>query len=52
MLVSKINQGSCLGCLGGDDAPVLHQQKDWAGLEMASFADIWYWNYADKVGGV
>ena len=20
-LVSKINQGSCLGCLGGDDAP-------------------------------
>ena len=21
--VSKINQGSCLGCLGGDDAPEL-----------------------------
>ena len=21
-VVSKINQGSCLGCLGGDDAPV------------------------------
>ena len=23
--VSKINQGSCLGCLGGDDAPVIKQ---------------------------
>ena len=22
-ILSKINQGSCLGCLGGDDAPVL-----------------------------
>ena len=22
IIVSKINQGSCLGCLGGDDAPV------------------------------
>ena len=21
IIVSKINQGSCLGCLGGDDAP-------------------------------
>ena len=23
-VVSKINQGSCLGCLGGDDAPAQH----------------------------
>ena len=22
LIVSKINQGSCLGCLGGNDAPV------------------------------
>ena len=23
IIVSKINQGSCLGCLGGDDAPAI-----------------------------
>ena len=25
-VVSKINQGSCLGCLGGDDAPAYTSQ--------------------------
>ena len=27
IIVSKINQGSCLGCLGGDDAPVIQNNS-------------------------
>ena len=42
IIVSKINQGSCLGCLGGDDAPAeLNDRNHGQGTHSAKMgADI------------
>ena len=41
LIVSKINQGRCLGCLGGRDAPGLDQiGSDW--IKLDQIGSIWF----------